>query len=159
MKISDMLKYAQGQLEIWAKTQKGGRARIAADPVDLLEILTNTPGGICAAIMFHSEQKRGIYEESGGVDRTFWVAITRGRGMRLHRGEELVQANAGGPPLYDLLEEARQQVRALQFDAATTEVSPDYKGTRPIQVEGYLLDAYIIEFSIFDQLPAPPAAS
>lgn len=162
MTIATQLKIIRDALDKWARTRKG-HAHIAGDPYDMFSMLRMTPGGIRVVVMFHSELKRGEYEESGFVDRTFWVGLSRGRGMKLTPGQDMVEQSAGGPPLFDLIEEARQAIRNISFEStldigalrATTEDYPNYKGTNPFQMEGYLMDAYNLEFSIGVQLPAP----
>jgi hypothetical protein len=154
MKISEQLIQLSEMLSAWTK-ENGGAAAVARDPYHRATLLAATPAGARALIMFHGETKRGDYEEMGAVDRTFWVVITRGQGLRLSPGANLVEGNAGGKALFDLVEEARQLVRGISFAADTTEVTPNFKSIEPFNVEGYLLDAYKLEFSIGVQLPAP----
>jgi hypothetical protein len=104
--------------------------------------------------MFQGEQKRGEHEEAGVVDRTFWVVISRGRGMKVDPGMSLVEDVAGGPPMFELVEAAREVLRGLTFDSETTEESIDYKSCEPFVIDGFLQDAYKLEFSIGCQLPA-----
>lgn len=158
MKIKDQLTQIRDTLDGWARGH-GGRVFIASDPYHLVTLLRENPKAMRCGLMFHGESKRGDYEERGAVDRTFWVVCTRGQGLKLEPGASLVEGSAGGVPLFDLVEEARQIIRGIQFDPGTTETTPNYLGTEPFNTEGYLVDAYRIEFSIGVQLPAPDAAS
>ena len=153
MKISEQLKAVRDALADWAR-EHGGQVFVAADPYHLVTLLRETPKAIRCVVMFHGETKRGDYEERGAVDRTFWVVCTRGQGLKLEPGASLVDGVAGGLPLFDLVEEARQIIRGIQFSADTTEVTPNYLGVEPFSTEGYLVDAYRLEFSIGTQLPA-----
>jgi hypothetical protein len=152
MTIAQQLKLIKSSLDPWAQSNKG-KMFIAADLVDLFTLLRTPPGGVRGLVMFHSELKRGEYEESGMVDRTFWVTLSRGRSMKLSRGDDLVSPD-GGPPLFDLVESARQVVRDIAFDSST-EVYPNFRGISPFNIEGFLMDSYTIEFSIGVQLPGP----
>lgn len=152
MTIAAQLKQIHDALEAWAQSN-GGQVWIASDPYQLASMLRESPGAVRAVVMFHSEGKRGDYEERGAVDRTFWLAISRGQGLKLDPGASLVEGVAGGKPLFDLVEEAREILRALSFDSDTTEVSINYTLTEPLSLEGFLMDSYRLEFSIGVQLP------
>jgi hypothetical protein len=152
MTIGEQLELTRDTLLPWAQEIKG-RVEIAADPVHLLGLLGTSPGAPRIVVLFDAEEKRGEYEETGRVDRKFLVVVSRGRGFKLDPADALLEGVAGGKPLYDLVEEAREMVRQIQFEAATTEVRPDYKGTRRLQLEGMVVDAYQIEFTIGVQLP------
>lgn len=154
MTIGEQLQFIQQQLRPWADDTKG-RLEIAADPVHLLGLLAVSPGAARIVILFDGEEKRGEYEETGRVDRKFLVTVSRGRGFKLDPGDALIEGAAGGKPLYDLVEEGRELVRALVFDRETTEGMPDYKATRRVQLEELTVDAYQIEFTIGTQLPIP----
>lgn len=153
MRIADILKSVRAALQTWADQYKGG-AEIARDPVHAFSILQQKPGGVRAVILFQSEDKRGDYEEAGLCDETFFVVLTSGKSLQLNPGDDLVDGAAGGPAMYNLIEDARDIVRGLSLDD-DTEVTPNYKGCRPYVLPGNILtDAYQLEFSIGNQLPA-----
>lgn len=156
MKIKDQLKQLQQQFQAWNK-ENPGVTGVASDLNDLIAQLQlqQTPGSVRVVIMFHREEKRGHYEESAVVDRFFWVAITSPRGLKRDPGARLIEGQAGGKALYDVCESAREVIRNISFEAATTEITPDYKGMEPITINGATLtDALRLEFSIGVQLPA-----
>ena len=154
MTIADQLKQIRAAFEAWARGNRG-QVAIVEDLGELVERLRATPSAPRAYVVFHQEGKRGEFEESGMVDRTFWVTLTRGKGLALETGASLVTGVAGGKPMYDLLEEARETIRALSFDPETTETSVDYKGARPLELDGQTsTDAMRLEFTLGCQLPA-----
>src|SRR6516162_4369521 len=120
MTIAAQLKQIRDTFDAWARGNSGTVA-VASDPYHIAYLLVTGPGATKCAIMCHGEHKRGEYEESGMVDRVFWVVISRGKGMKVEPGASLTEGVAGGKPIFDLLEEAREIIRALSFDAATTE--------------------------------------
>lgn len=152
--IASQLKTLRSEFAAWIQDFHG-RAEVAGDPVHLFAMLANKPGGVHACILFVSEIKRGEYEEAGGVDRTYWVIISRGQGFTLAGKDSLVTGNAGKAPLFDLVEQAREVIRQTQFDVTDTEVTPNFLAIRPFQLPTEKpVDAYQIEFSIFVQLGA-----
>jgi hypothetical protein len=164
--IKDQLELVEAQFDGWAK-EHSGRVLIATDPADVFTRLTDKPGGVCAFVLFQNEEKFGEYEELGMVNRTYLVIVSRGRGLELDPATNLVRGRAGGPPLFDLIESARQLLRACDFtppqdeqhhDPENAECVPDYKGARPWRGAADLpLDAYELEFSVLTQLEPPEA--
>ena len=154
MTIGAQLNCIKAKIDAWAK-DSGATVQIAADLIDLFSMLAVTPGKVRVLIMFHGERKRGEFEESSMVDRTFWVSVGKGRSMSLKRGDDLVAPAAGGPPLFDVVEQVRQQLRDLDFDGQTTEEHINYRDCSPFNLEGYLVDAFNLEFSIGDVMPPP----
>jgi hypothetical protein len=153
MKISDQLKLIQSSLVDWQRANKAS-IEIARDIVHVFGLLTTSPGACRVAIVFREEVKRGEYEETGMVDRKYWLVISQGRSLKLNPADQLTEGHAGGKPLYDLGEELREELRAFEFDQDTTEVTPDYKGTYPFEADGWLIAANYLEFTIGTQLPA-----
>jgi hypothetical protein len=154
MKISDQLKLVRDALAAWSRTC-GATVAIASDPFHLVALLRENPKAPRAAVLFMGESKRGEHEEAGMVDRTFWVVVSRGQGLRLEPGAGLVDGASGGQPLFDLVEQVRDVIRSLSFHPETTEVTPNNLSIDAFNTEGYLMDAYKLEFSIGVQLPVP----
>lgn len=152
MTIAEQLQFVRDQLQPWAVEVKG-RVEIAADAIHLLGLLATAPGAPRVVILFDAEDRRGEYEELGRVDRKFMVVVSRGRGFALDPGQSLTTGVAGGRPLYDLVEQAREMIRGLVFDRETTEGIPNYTGTVRFTLEENAVDAYQINFSIGVQLP------
>ena len=156
MKIKDQLIALQQSATDWTKANPGSVA-IATNLDDMLTQLglQTAAGKVAVVLMFHSETKRGEYEESGFVDRTFWVALTISKGLKADASARLTDGAAGAKPLYELYEDFRDKViRSMSFNAETTEVTPDYKGCEPLQVNGITLtDTLKLEFTIGVQMP------
>jgi hypothetical protein len=89
------------------------------------------------------------------VDRHFKLVLSRSRGFRIDTGESLSDSSgpAGAKPMFDLIEEVREMVRQLKFSAETTEQIPDYRGAGPFEIQGFVLDAFEVRFSIGTQIP------
>jgi len=159
MLIKDQLIQLRQDAEAWTKKNPGSVA--VANTIDdlLTQLALETPAGkVGIVILFYGEKKRGEYEEAGVVDRTFWIALTIGKGMKADASARLTDGAAGAKPLYELAEEFRTEViQATSFSADTTEVTPNFLGMEPLTVNNQTLtDTLKLEFSIGVQLPAPP---
>jgi len=143
-------------LAAWASANSG-RAFPASDVVDVFEQLRAKPGAPSCAVLFWSEDPRDNFELLGRVDRTFKIIVSRGRGFKLQTGESLTDGASGGPPMFDLVEEAREVARNLRGDLPGEEAVPIYKGCGPFEASGLLLDAYEIRISFPNQLPVDAA--
>lgn len=155
MTIREQIKLVEKSLTPWVR-KNGGVLSIASDIYELCTLLQQSPKAMRVVIMWKSQDKRGAYEEMGAVDREFWVVVSRGSGMALKPGANLVEGVAGGRPMFDLIDELVTEIRKLSFAPATTEGTPDYRGTEPFSFEGYLTDAMKNTFTIGTQLPAIP---
>ncbi len=155
MTIKEQVQAVVKELNSWARTN-GGRAVMASGPVHVLELLREQPGGVTAAVLFDSEDPRGEMSETGKVDRGFKLILSRGKGFRIESGESLVDGVAGGRPLFDLVEEAREIVRGIEFTAEGGDPEDQvvqYRGTSNFEVQGFVLDAYEVRFGAGAQLP------
>jgi hypothetical protein len=159
--ISFQCKWIRDVLSNWAKAE-GGVAVIAHDLNSMWELAFNTSKVPRCIICFTGETIRGDADTAAytsRVDRDYVVLITRGKGATANRGDTLTEQIGDQRPFYDLLEEARDLIRVIQFDPSVTEAYDtmplDYKGIRPALPEDYPLDAYMIEFSIGTQLGIP----
>ncbi len=153
MSIVDQITYIRDELHDWASALGGG-CEVAGDIVHAFALLQHKPGTVRCVVWLSGEEKRGDYEEAGFVDRQFTVFISRGRGFTLEPGDSLTARTAGNAePLYDLVEEARQVIRGLQFAVDETEVTPNFKSIRPFAFPTERpVDAYQIEFSLGSEL-------
>lgn len=156
MTISEQLEQIRDSLTDWSADVKG-RVEIAADAIHLLGLLAVSPGAPRVVVMFDSETKFGSNEELGKVERKFMVVVSRGRGFTLNPADSVTVGSAGGRPLYQLVEECREVLRAIVFDRETTNGMPDYLGTTRFSLEESALDAYQINLAILTQLPVHPA--
>jgi hypothetical protein len=154
MTIADQCKAVRDVFKDWSQAN-AGQVEIAKDIVHVFGMLTQKPGTARAVVVFRDEVKRGVFEETGMVDRKFWVVVSQGRSLKLQPADQMVEGSAGGKALYDLTEDARDVVRGISFEADTTEVTPDFKGIYAFEADGWLIAANYIEFTIGTILPGP----
>ena len=153
MTISEQSALLLASLDSWTGLVSG-RAYIASDPADVLDQLRARPGTPTAAVLWTAEDPIGEYPEEGKVLRTFKIVISRGRGFNLITGESLTKGTAGGPPLLDLIEEARECVLTVRLTDEPSELKlPIYKGASAFEVQDFLLDAYEIRLALYAQIP------
>lgn len=126
---------------------------IASDSNQVFTFLESKPGTPKAVILYDGEEKRGEHEEAGRVDRNFSVVVSRGQSLDINQ-DYIADDNAGGYPLYDLVEGCRDAIRGVRFTANETEVYPNFKSISRYEVGDALFDAYKIEFSVGTQLDA-----
>jgi hypothetical protein len=154
MNLTEQIQTVGDALAEWAQAS-GGSYKLASDEVHALDLLRTKPAGFLVAVLFDSEDPRGDYGgETGKVDRGFRVILSRGRGFKLDSGESLTSGPAGGEPMLLLAEQAREVVRNLRFASPDPEDAiPGYRGTGQFRVDGFVLDAFEIRFSIPGNIP------
>lgn len=157
MSIAEQAKAIQDAMNGWLVAPTQGQAFVVSDLQHLWKLLFNKSSGLKVLIMYAGEEIRQVFEGAailGRVDRRWIVVVSRGRGLYVERGISLTDDNQGGEPLFNLVEQARDIVRALMLNPASTERPIDY--TRIIQFPtegtGMIIDAYQIEFTIGTQL-------
>lgn len=142
-------------LEPWA-ADNGGNVKVANDKVHLFQLLGANPGAPRAAVYFVEERARSRHfrDVAGKVDRKFWICVSRGRGFSAELGKSLTEGIAGGKPMFVLVEQAREEVRAVRLDDQTPDDSrPVYRGTHPIEFQAATVDAYCIEILLAADIP------
>ena len=146
--IKDQVKLILAGLGDWAKAYQGS-VHLAHDVPHLFKILGDNPGAPRAGVLVVSEKSRNetFSDVEGRVDRKIWVAISRGYTLESYRGKSLVEGIAGGKPMFELIEAARDMIRALEFNE-TDETAPYYGGFELLTFEGVTMDAYRLEFGI-----------
>jgi hypothetical protein len=154
MTIGEQAKMIERALAEWCKTNRG-RAFIASDPLDCIDQLRQKPGTPTAAVLFDRREPRGELD-TGRKDNFFKVVISRGRSLKLVPGESLTEGAAGGKPMFDLVEEAEAVVLGMRMDADDGGIDgedtvPHHMGTGMFEVNGMLLDAYEVRFSLAAQ--------
>jgi hypothetical protein len=155
--ISLQLKTIKSFLNAWAR-EEGGVCEIAHDLSEMWLIAFRSSKVPRCILCCVGEDVRGdftIAAPTGRVDRQFVCLVTRGKGMTADRGDTLVDAVGDIRPFYDILEEARDIIRALVLDTTTQETPIDYKGFKSALPDDVPMDAYMIEFSIGTQLAIP----
>ncbi len=153
MTIVEQATILQRSLNDWLKAD-GGKASIAFDWVELWNVLFKSVNYTRAVICYEGEKLRGDWEIAarlGRVDRNWVVAISRGRGLNPERGDSLLTLKGNSQPFYEVVEQGRDLIRALQ--GISVEQPVNYMGIEPMQRPDINLDAYLIRFSVAADLP------
>lgn len=156
MTIAEQMTLLREELAEWTRTKRG-HVEIASDAVHFVAELRSAPGAPRVAILFDGEKPVGDHDELGMVDRVFLVGISRGRGLNFDPSDSLTKGSTGGEPLFDLVEQLREVMRAVLFEPETTEGRLTYGGIERLEVPGLLLDAYTVRASLQTQIPEVPA--
>lgn len=152
--VKDQLESMRYTLDTWAQ-QYNGKAFIASDLNHMWKVAWQSSSQLRIICVYMGEVIRGDFKiaaATGRVDREFNVMLTRGKGFNQERGDSLTKQVGNEPPLFDLVEEARDILRSLVDISAEAPV--DYKGIRTMQMGELILDAYIVEFSVATDLPS-----
>lgn len=139
--------------------------QVAYDYQQLWEAAANMVDYSRVFIVYDGEDIRGDFGVAatlGRVDRSWTVAIFRGKNMTADRGLGLTDMTpgAGGisstPPFYDTIDFIRDSVRSLQLPECESPV--DYKSIKSAQAQvgDKLLSGYFIEFTVGTQLDLLP---
>jgi len=150
MKIAAQTNYIRDSVAAWAAANNG-KGEVARNMIHWFGVLATAPGGFRFAVKFKGEGKRGEFEEASMFDRKFWIGFSYGQSLQLEKGDALTKGQAGGRPLFDLVEELRDVIRGFQFDPNTTEVSPNYTGAHELieaAPDWAMIDGFYLEFTI-----------
>lgn len=163
MTIADQARFIRDALNPWAQ-QEGGKTFVASDLAHLWQMAQANSKSPRAILCYNGEDIRGDFTVAailGRVDRHWLLAVTRGRGFAAERGDALTETVGNNKPLYDLVDEARNLIRAMTLDPNVTERPVDFKAIRPMVFGDAIMDGYQIEFSIgtsLDQIAEVPAS-
>jgi len=136
----------------WAE-ENGGTVLVTSNLRDLWAKASQSSQKPCLLICFTGERARGPFGTaavSHRVDRSWTVAVVRGRGFASTRGDTLTQSVGNVDPFYDALEAVREMLRAANNLSA--EFPVDYKAIRPMQLGNLVIDGYLIEFTTANDL-------
>lgn len=153
MTIKEQMNKIIAALGEWCKTNNGS-VKIANDVPHLFTILGVNPGSPRTAILFAGEVMRSPDRpETGRVDRKYWIAVSRGRGFLVEQGKSLTEGVGGGAPMFQLVEEAREIVRAIRGATAADEPLPYYISIELMAFEGVTTDTYRLEVVFASDIP------
>lgn len=147
MKISEQLEAIAEALKEWADPI-GADVAIASNLRDLWRTASMESQKPRVLVTYIGKHMRGGFGTSailGLADRTFNVAVTRGRGFAVNRGDTLTKKVGNADPFYDCLEAAELVIRNLE--GVSQEFPVDFKGDKAMQLGNLVVDGYIIEFS------------
>jgi len=153
--ISDEANLIQTQLQLWVASY-GGSAEIVSNLRDMwnqASINSDTPRIL---ICYMGEVSRGSFSQISAwhrVDRNWTIAVTKGRGYYLNRGEGLFDSSSTETPLYDIIESVRDIVRGMTNISEETP-SPDYRSIKPMQLGNLVVDGYTIEITTANDIPS-----
>jgi hypothetical protein len=150
--ISYQANIIANQLNVWAQA-RGGTAVVVSNLRDLWQQAAQSSQKPIIYVCYMGENPRGSFQLASithRVDRQWTVCIKRGRGFTAVRGDTL-STTTSVDPFYDNAEEARDLIRVLL--GISEEFPLDYKGMKPMQLGGQVIDAYLIEFSTANDLP------
>jgi hypothetical protein len=153
MKISTQLEELRLRLEEWA-TPLGGVASAVSNLRELWNQASLSTQKPRVMVCYMGERIRGPFADAaiaGMVDRTWNVAITRGRGFSSSRGESLTKTVGNMDPFPDSVEAVRDIIRNVE--GISQEQPIDFKGIKPIQLGNLVIDGYLIEFTTANILP------
>ena len=106
-------------------------------------------------LCYNGEQSRGDFSVANRlhrVDRQWIVAVTRGTGWNSNRGDSFYKTVGNADPLSDIIEEVRELLRCMI--GISEEFPIDFKRISPMNAVNKALDAYAIEFSTANDIPA-----
>lgn len=171
MTVAQQTKAIVLALRDWCRANSGS-VFVATDLLHLLDQLRSKPGAPRLGILFFEQQPRDPdRSENGRLDNTFKIVISRGRSLKLEPGQSLTEGSAGGKPMFDLVEEAREIILALRLDDRDPETPdtpgsingedtiPVYKGASLFEVQGMLLDAMELRVSLAAQGTVQPPST
>ena len=155
MTISEQANIIKTALDSWAAAE-GGKAFIASDMQNFWEMCWLEATSPRVILCFDREESRGEFitaEWTGAVDRTFAVAVTRGKGMTPDRGENLTNPVGNARAFFDLYEEARDKCRSILNINMDDGRIPNFKSSRRLQMGDLVADGWLFEFSTLQFLP------
>jgi hypothetical protein len=151
VKISEQLNIIRQSLGDWSE-RYGGRALVASDMEHLWAMCAARSDTPRVIICFDSEEPRcdfSVAEAIGAVDRTFVIAVTRGRGFAADRGDTVSGVVGNAIAFSDIYEEARDTIRAIANLNMDDGKIPYFKGARKIQMgDETILDGWMFEISV-----------
>jgi hypothetical protein len=155
MTLREQLEAIEDALKDFAR-DNAATVVVANDVEHLFQIIGEGAGTCRVGILFVSEKPRsGEHSDLlNRVDRVFHVGIARRRGYNLVPGDSLTEDTASGAPMCDLLESARDAIKSIVM-ADFDEPLPHYGGTELMTMNGQVVDAYRLEFSMAADLPDP----
>lgn len=147
MSVSTVAIAIRDLLSDWT-TQRGGQCSIVSNFRAMWDQASQSSQKPIVLICYLGERVRGPFSTAAAtyrVDRTWNVAVVRGRGFASVRGDTLSESVGGMDPFYNDVEAIRDMIREANYLSAEEPV--DYKSIRPMQLGTLIIDGYLIEFS------------
>lgn len=145
--LTSLTEYMQSQ---------SGKAIIASDELHAWEYSQNNENFPKAILLYQGDELRDDYPVAA-INRiskiSFSCIVSRNRGLTVDRGQSLTQTVGNARPLFEIVEEIRDIIRC-QTSELFIEMPVDYSGTSKWQTGAFISDAYSIQFSVPQVLPA-----
>jgi hypothetical protein len=135
-------------------TQRGGEASVVSNLKEWWNQSAINNDIPRILICYMGENSRGSFNTRSAlnrVDRTWNVAVIRGRGFSANRGDSLTKTVVNAIPFLQVVEDVRDTIRTIlniseEFPVEFLSIKPMSFGTTPI-------DGYIIEFVTANDIP------
>lgn len=153
--ISQEANLIQEELQTWVR-QYGGTAAVVSNLKELWNQASMNSQVPRILICYNGESSRGTFSQISTwhrVDRSWLIAVTKGRGYYSNRGDSLSNGLNVEMPLFDAVENVRDVVRFMQNISEETP-SPDYRSTKPMQMGNLVIDGYLIEITTANDIPS-----
>lgn len=156
LSITDAANQIAARLGEWAKP-RGGEAVVMANMRHLWEEIRKMNDKPRCLVVFNGEVARGGFQQANTlhrVDRSWLVVVVRGHGF----ANLMADVEGDTEPFYDSIEAIRELLRTLV--EISEEFPIDYKSTKPSpgvgpsEAANVFLDAYALEFSTANDIPA-----
>lgn len=156
--ICSMTNFIAEYVNGWAIQEKG--IAVVAENLDekVLPGWNHTVGPKCL-VVFSGEELWGdqsVADLVGWAKRNFEVIIERGKLLTDPRNSALTKTYGASKPFYRLVEECRDTIRGMLFPSQLVYNPVMYNGMTPgrqSEKNEWLLDSYIISFSVLCQIP------
>ena len=145
MHLDQIAAAVHADLASWVREYKG-RACVATDPLNVLEILATGPRGLVVIVGYGGGEQLG---DQGDPDaalsaETLEVTVGHALGLEVDQGISLLQNRHGRTSLLRLLSLCRARVLSMRFaDGGESDTGLAYAGTEAVTLQdGFPLAAY-----------------
>jgi len=153
--ISQEANLIQANLQEWVG-QWGGSAEVVSNLRELWNQAALNSQSPRILVVYNGEVARGSFEQISRyhrVDRSWLIAVTKGRGYFSNRGASLSEHAQIEMPLFDVIENVRDLVRFMDYISEETP-HPDYRSIKPMQLGNLVVDGYLIEITTANDIPS-----
>lgn len=131
LKIDQIVRAFHDDLASWLKEQKGVLS-IARDPIEPLEILTQSPEKFIVVLLWNGDDQLGDEAAQPLASNSIEVYVGRGLGLAAMPQQAVVFNRAGSSSLLRLVNDVRARVLSLAFPEDETMETPGYAGCVPV---------------------------
>jgi hypothetical protein len=156
MTILAQLSLILGTVDAWAQP-RGYKAEVVGNVSNLVSRFAEAaPQGLRVAILYTGFDKAGDFEEARMLPVTHKYLVVASAGKGFVEPSDILHDTAGHKPIFTPFEELIGALRAMRFNAATTDQAPDLRNAGVFTFpDGRAADAYQVELSIGTRMSAP----